>query len=246
MAITVGKRGCGDRVAGGIYLACPPGPVGHPIECHLFDPAKPVEAAVLGLSPRGVTLFDDGAGTTHVMDWIGSEHYPNVADFVEETRRLGVSRRIAKTAELARLGPRSKLFTVHSRALITNPGDWYAVDDVEWQPCPAHLAYAHCRRGLAAPHVIGDLDLPACARLWWHDVEGGAVGDDGLYFRQSGSTVYVAQERPPDVTPAYGLAIFGAFPIVQIEVIADHEGTGTESAMQAASQARLPLVLMDE
>jgi len=247
MVATIGKRGCGDRVAGGVYLSCPTSDHGHPTECFLLDPPKPIEAAVLGLSPRGVTLFDDASGRTHVMDWIGAESYPNVADFIEETRRLGVSRRIAKTEEFARLGPGSKLFVVHARALITNPADYYqALPEQDWYTCPATTAFAHCGRGQAEAHRFGaEMDAEPCGRLWWHDVAGGELSDLGCW-RTIGSTVYPCAPTPEGVTPRYELAIFGAFPIKQIEVVADHEGTGTESAMIAASQARLPLILCDE
>jgi hypothetical protein len=244
------ERGCGFRAAGGVYLTMPTGPVGHPIECFLLDPCQQIGADLLGLSPIGVSLFEDANGITHVMDWIGAENYPNVADFIEETRRHGVSRRVAKTLDFARLSVGSRLFAAHSRALIQNPGDWYdgvSEEDVEWHPCPAHTAYSHCGRGLATPHLLQPhVNGGTCARLWWHDVTGGEVSDDGTYYRTIGSTTYAAQERPEGVTPVYELALFGAFPIAQIEVVADREAGTHESAMIQSSQARLPLILVDE
>lgn len=246
------QRGCGFRMAGGVYLTMPTGPVGHPIECFLHDPCQQIEASLLGLSPIGVSLFEDASGTTHVIDWIGSDNYPNVADFIEETRHYGVSRRVAKTLDFAKLGPGSRLFAAHSRAWISNAGEWYkssGPEDVDWHPCPAHTAYSHCGRGLPVPHPLqAHVQGGTCGRLWWHDVTGGKLSADGTgeYWRLIGSTTYQAEPRPEGITPVYDLAIFGAFPIAQVEVVADREGGTHESAMIAASQARLPLVLCDE
>ena len=95
------KRGCGERVAGGIYLETRLGPNGHPLECFFMDPPGPVDAGGLGLSPRGVSLIAGEGGITHVWDWVGGDSYPNVADILEEGRRLGFSRRIASTADFS-------------------------------------------------------------------------------------------------------------------------------------------------
>jgi hypothetical protein len=233
-------RGCGSRVAGGVYLATPLGPNGHPVECYILDPPRPVEAAVLGLSARGVQLFQDARGTTHVMDIIGSDAYPNVADFLEETRRFGLSRRIAKTADFAALGPGSRIFCVHARAYIENARELQdailADRDLSTHVCPAFTAHEHCGRGTTDEHS-------PCAALWWHDVEG-ADPRDGL--RTLGSTAYRALPISRPVALRYQLAIFAALPIHQLEVVQDREGGSHESALEKAEVSRLPVVLVDD
>ena len=74
----------------------------------------------LGLSPIGVQLVERD-GVWHILDWIGSEHYPNVADFLEEVRRFGLSRRLAKTVDFSKLTERSKILVgfVHGTPFMT-------------------------------------------------------------------------------------------------------------------------------
>jgi len=77
-------RGCGTRKKSGIYweVKLGTGPRARPLEEFLLDPPQPVPPH-LRISPRGVQPIEVG-GVTHVIDWIGSENYPNVCDFLEE------------------------------------------------------------------------------------------------------------------------------------------------------------------
>jgi len=248
MQVTTGaKRGCGYRQAGGIYAATPLGPRGHMVECFLCDLPRPVEAAVLGLSPRGVTLFADQDGTTHILDIIGEDSYPFVADFVEETRALGLSRRLPRTTDFSALTPASRLFTVHRRALIANPQDYYAAGIAEaMHDCPAYTSYLHCSRG-GRPHAasVAD-DAEPCARLWWHDLDGDKESAGQPIARRVGDTVYQAHARPAGVVGQYELAIFGAFPIRQLEIVRDREGDTHETALDVAARSTLPCELVEE
>ena len=64
------------------------------------------------MSAVGVTLIERD-GVTHVLDVVGREHYPAVELFVDEARRVGVSRRIAVTTDFERLTPDSRLLVLH-------------------------------------------------------------------------------------------------------------------------------------
>lgn len=155
-AVTSGaRRGCGARQPGGAYLAVPLGPGGRPVEDFLIDPPvvlEPEQRQALGLAALGVTLLERD-GVTHVLDVVGREHYPRVVDFVDEVRRLGVSRRISRTADFSRLGPDSRLVLLHEHADVANalefPTDKRCPREVE-----EHLADGY--RGM-------------CARLWWDE-----------------------------------------------------------------------------
>src|SRR5579859_7564153 len=92
LATSGARRGCGYRQPGGAYFAVPLGPGGRPVEEFLIDRPIVVDAAKLGAAAVGVTLLERD-GVTHVLDIVGREHYPTVAEFVDEVRRLGVSRR---------------------------------------------------------------------------------------------------------------------------------------------------------
>jgi hypothetical protein len=90
------RRGCGYRQPGGAYFAIPLGPGGHPVEEFLIDPPILIDAERLGAASVGVTLIKRD-GITHVLDIVGREHYPTVAEFVDEARRMGVSRRAPRS-----------------------------------------------------------------------------------------------------------------------------------------------------
>lgn len=149
------RRGCGQRQPGGAYLAVPLGPGGRPVEHFLVDPPTVVsndQRDALGLCALGVTLIERD-GITHVFDIVGREHYPTVAGLVDEVRRLGVSRRISRTADFSRLSADSRLVLLHEHADVAN-----ALEFPAERRCPTerddHLADGY--RGM-------------CARLWWDE-----------------------------------------------------------------------------
>ena len=72
-------------------------------------------------------------GITHVLDVVGREHYPTVASFIDEARRLGVSRRAPRTIDFARISPASRLLLAHAHADIANAAE-FPCDD----RCPCH------------------------------------------------------------------------------------------------------------
>ena len=74
------RRGCGTRKKGGIYFETGLGSYGKPLEHFIIDP--PILVNDWSLSPLGVQLVERD-GVTHIVDWVGSEHYPNVADYLE-------------------------------------------------------------------------------------------------------------------------------------------------------------------
>jgi hypothetical protein len=99
-----------------------------------------------------VTLIERD-GITHVLDVVGREHYPTVAAFIDEARRLGVSRRAPRTIEFNRITPASRLLLAHAHADIANAAEFLCDER-----CPCHVP-EHLAAGFA--------DM--CARLWWHE-----------------------------------------------------------------------------
>lgn len=147
------RRGCGVRQPGGAYLAVPLGPGGSPIEHFLLDPPILIDANALGLSAVGVTLVERDDGATHVLDIVGREHYPTVAEFIDEARRLGVSRRIAKNSDFSRLTPRSRLILIHPHGDVAN-----ACEFPTSRRCPCEVE----------EHVEPEFS-DMCARLYWDE-----------------------------------------------------------------------------
>ena len=144
------RRGCGYRQPGGAYFAVPLGPGGRPIEEFLIDPPVVIDdPGRLGLASVGVTLIERD-GVTHVIDIVGREHYPTVAAFIDEARRLGISRRAPRTIDFGRITQASRLLLAHGHADIANAAEF---------PCEERCP---CR---VAEHLVpgfGDM----CARLW--------------------------------------------------------------------------------
>lgn len=117
------ERGCGRREAGGIYAEMGLSPVGRPIEHFLVEPESVMGIPKsLPLTPRGVLPLQDpfDEQVTHLVDWVGSESYPNLVDFLEEVRRFGLSRRLPDLESFPweKIGPKSQIMLVHARTII--------------------------------------------------------------------------------------------------------------------------------
>jgi len=108
------KRACGDsRVNNALYLCVDLSPYGKPIEYFLLDPTKPCD-----LKPFRTPIIVEGKEHNDIAIYIGKEFYPFIPDFVEESRIMGISRRIPKNFPFERLTPyKSRMFFVHERVI---------------------------------------------------------------------------------------------------------------------------------
>ncbi len=187
-----GERMCGaGRTAGGVYLECGLSAGGRPIEEFLIDPPVPVNPDDLGLSHIGVMITNEG----HVIDWIGESHYPYPADFVEEVRRMGVSRKVSQTTDFSKLAPGAMLIFAHAKAVCLNP-------EVGLTECPSGL------------HGPGEL----CASLMWSIPE---AGEEDCGTRPLVKDHYEVHHNA-DTRFAPGL--FLAVPLTNISIISDDAG----------------------
>ena len=184
------------------------------------------------MTPRGVKLYTDPSGATHILDWVGERYYPHVADFIEEVRRMGMSRRLPRTLDFSRLDPRSRVILIHARAWIDNAADYFAAMG-QWPPaawdCPKKLP----------EHLREDNPPNMCAGLWWWDVPADraipdqpAVGDFALGWRDMPSFSYLARHSAR-LKGAYRPAAFAALPITRLAVIRDDDQANLESAQRA-------------
>lgn len=254
------RRGCGTRVAGGIYAElglAPPGE-GVPIQDFLLDPPTPMDH--MEIAKVGVTLFErDGA--THILDWVGEQYYPNVTDFVEEVARFGLSRRLPSTLNFDALTPASRILTIHARAWIV-PHSAYR-PRFETKDYPGY----YCPKALPE-HEEGK--SPMCIGTWWEDVTDGeqvnveemtadtlistgfgppiTAGDMSLDLlhrlvnRRMPSFTYQAFGRALDggEMPDYRPALFAAWPIGRLGIVRDTAGGKHEDAMRRTAGSRLP------
>lgn len=255
--MTVAERGCGHRVAGGVYLEVPVSDRGLPLEHFIIDPPVPVNPEVLGLTPVGVTAIERD-GITHIFDWVGSSHYPNVLDVLLEAQHLGLSRRISRTEPaLKKLTKESRIYLIHSRGWMLNFKELQEAIDVE-RSIPLlnpGMATRRCPKG-KSDHLYTPtkgLDV-MCAGLWWDDIEPGAVTNhapDSSFprrvVRQMPSFSYTAWETPRGFRGDYRPALIASFPIAQITVIRDEaDPANQERSFQAVKNANLPVQLEDE
>jgi hypothetical protein len=123
---TIVERGCGQRVASGIYAECGLGRGGRALEDFLVDSPLPLPDGLdmRALANKAQVWADPRTGLAHLVIWIGAEHYPYVADYVEEVRRYGASRRISSAVDLSKLTPgASRMILAHPLARVVNWAD---------------------------------------------------------------------------------------------------------------------------
>lgn len=232
-------RGCGLRIAGAIYWEFgvvrempannTPGADRQRI---LLDPPVPIDIEALGMTAVGMHPIERD-GVTHILDWVGEDHYPNVADFIEEARRWGVSRRMPRNLPWRNLSARSTLLLVHRRGFIRN-----------WRDYRPQLAGAdRLLRTYACPtgnpdHATAHGTLTdCCAGVWWDDITGGVVpqgraAGDRTTVREMPWGTYTGRERPEGVEPQYETAIVARVPLGAVAVIQDTQGNTHQQTMQ--------------
>ena len=218
------QRGCGTRSEGGAYFEMGVGIGGLPIEAFLIDSPHVVPSA-LKISPRGVQMIEqqqpgpDGEiqSVWHLVDWVGAEHYPNVADFVEEARRFGVSRRLPRNLDFSKITPESRLLLVHARAYVVNTSEYS-----QWR-CPKQFS-DH------APEKL--LPGQCCAGVWWRDITDHSGFD--VERRDMPSFSYFGHRAPEGLEPEYSPAIFMSVPCSRIAVVS---GEGSGETMETVKHA---------
>lgn len=256
------KRGCGTRTKGALYFTTGIDSAGGKVvEDFLICPPVPAPDRI-NLTPLGVRLFvrenEAGEFVTHIADWVGSDSYPNVADFIEEVRRFGLSRKIPQTIfkqkkvwgydrvlrkSVEMLTPpftaESHIFLAHRRAFIEN-GICY-VQDVPFA-CPTETD-EH------VPGTTGD-DLH-CLGLCYQDVEGGNAIPGHLFpravMRTMPSFKYVGYAPPSPGVGQYSEqpAFFASFPCTALELVAGNAAQNA-SAAAAAGAHNLPLRIVNQ
>lgn len=242
MNATAVKRGCGSRVKGGVYMECGTSPTGQPLERFIVDPPRAIDPEALGVSPVGVTLHEI-RGVTHVFDWIGMTHYHNVADFIEETRRFGASRRLPKNLDFSRLTAQSRMILIHARGYLDNFGQYLMTEPEGARGCPS---------AKHDPKTTSEM----CARQWWQDVEpvgphgadvtGPMDADYRAITRKMPSFSYDAFQPPMGVKGIRRPAIFLSLPINRLVVIKSDDGSHADTAQRIEETAGIPVDVENE
>jgi hypothetical protein len=252
------ERGCGYRTQGGLYLEVPLSPFGRPVEDFLIcEPIQPT----FDLPVQGQLPFWK-RDTLHLLDWIGQCFYPNVADWIEETRVLGVSSKVSiqladRTAGnetdlsvLEALTPDSRLYFAHPRAYLHNIQAYIRAltfTDEPWK-CPKRVTM----------HPLYDEKLdhtPCCVGVYWWDLDRGDPEPvpAGINIPEADHLVrrtlpcrasYLGHRTPEDITPEYSPGIFAKFPMIQLAVVRGDHGEH-ESVLDRLSRLHLTLPVLE-
>ena len=233
------ERGCGFRTAG-VYACCGLSPNGTPLSDLTFCPPLPIPdwVNVPALGSVLVPEMDEyGETTYHILDRKGLNHYPNVADFYEEVRRMGVSTRLSPLLDFSKLSRNACVYHVHDRAYIEN---WY------------DYGFRHERCRAKNPnHSLEDMAVGPqeqfCIGLWWQDLEEGEEDPDnpGFVIRKMPSFEYRGQARPKGVVPVYEQRIFMRTPISRFDVLPGSEEE-TERWLVALAKSERPYQIVEE
>jgi hypothetical protein len=221
-----GARLCGQgRQGGELYLVSGLTSGGSAIETLLMDLPMQVDAEEMGISAIGIQTFMDPDGITHVLDWVGEASYPEVADFVEEARIKGISRKISHTAPIEGLSSDSRLYLLHPRAVVTNAADL---------PTPDRFA-CPCGHGHRAQE--------GCIGLAWHAKENAGPGTSARTLAQG--RTYPVNPRL-EGQPEYALGVFMVAPITALTVI-QHPDADIQAKQEArARSSALPVFVSPE
>jgi hypothetical protein len=227
-------RACGKRLAAGVYAETRLSPFGEPVEAFILCPPKPIDISAWGLAPRGARLVEI-EGVWHVFDIVSKADY-HVADYIEETRIKGASRRLSSKLDFSKLTEESRLVMIHAQAIIENYNEYPQPPTVT---CPLDIHLAQ----------LGEM----CAGLWWHDIPSEELQDQAediqCHRTIPGGVSYFAYPRPEGVIPVYRPGIFMSLPITNLAVIEGRnpqEEERAEKAFQAASLGKLPVFMEKE
>lgn len=227
------ERGCGaTRTVDGVYLEVGTSPYGRPFDDFLICPPVllPEGMTVATLANKNAIWRDPNTGISHIMIWVGESFYPYLPDYLEESRRYGISRKISPLTDFSQLTSASRMMMVHPKAYNAN---WAAQVQPEICGCnkPGHALYS-APGAHAGPCLYKLFDLmPTEAGSLVPD-ETDSRGYQG-YQRQIGSTRYLfhpTQERhlflpTPEIPHEFLPAVFGIFAPTNIALICDKDGS---------------------
>jgi hypothetical protein len=210
---TIVERGCGQRVASGIYAECGLGRGGRPLEDFLVDSPLPLPDGLdrRGLANKAQVWEDPRSGVSHLVIWIGAEHYPYVADYVEEVRRYGASRRVGSMVDVSKLTPgASRMILVHPLARVVNWADMAKPADCD-KRVPGHAGMLRGAEVLvAARHLLEDgrtVDAAPPPPLTWEEklarVASMATEDLEELARRDAAGEAVTLEAAPPPAPVH-------------------------------------------
>lgn len=265
------KRGCGDaRTEGGVYIESGLSPFGLPLEHFILDPPERWPGEKLPSLGVKIQKID---GFFHIVDVVGESHYPSPADYLEEGRRMGFSRKVNPGLDFSLLtAGASRIVTLHPKAIVK---DWerhaswgqssYQLDAMgfsdlyEVNPqkcfCPIYKREKDEKHINDAHHfctgyhwMLWDPDQPVQESESYQAGQRTAPASDFLVNRTIGSTTYkVFRSKIWLDNPEYEVGIIASLPITNIAVIKAKDGSHTETAAKVSEKTKqIPVTIEDE
>lgn len=225
-----GRRGCGMRKQNALYLCVGLSPRGRPVEDFLLDPVRPF----VGNAFRAPMILEREEAAPDALVWIGESHYPFVPDFVEEQRKLGLSRRIPRNFPFERLIPfESRVILVHPKARMVGEYEilWHTGSDYS-------MLEGKCRIPLQSHQCVFDLWPLSLA----HSVRGHEV--DGRIVRTP-SVSYIVPDAEVSGRVVYEKGAFAAFHITHLEWV-NRKGKCPVDLVSRAREIGLTIEVMEE
>lgn len=244
-----GQRGCGTRRSG-VYLEVGMGPGGRPFDEFLCDPPVPLPAWMTPemLANKATLVQRGGTGIVDVISWVGANHYPYLPDFLEEARRMGISRRVLPSFEFEKITPfESQIILVHPRAY--NP-DWqqHMPIDLCLLNRPGHSTLTtdegNPRQGPCLYQLYNLIPADDGRPIGQMSSFDPAQPDSFMYQRAIGDTTYqyIPTGESADLQPA----IFGRFYLTGVALVKDAAGKVNSAAEEKLSRSRMPYYEADE
>jgi len=231
------QRACGSREQDKMYIKVETSPVGKPIEHFIIDP--PMEWD--GDPPIRSPIFVPGGeeDLKHVVLGVGREYYPTVPDFVEEARKIGISKKVRRNFDF------SKLTKGKSRMILMHPKAIPIFDFDTNIPCPNKPEEAHvCTHrlwSLSALHRSNDqhyilsetvdeveIEIP-CGRKY--------TVEKPLFPSMEGYREHYSEEYKP--------GHFLAVPITRLEYV-NSDGKIPSDVKETAEESDMEVVVCDQ
>lgn len=214
------ERGCGTRVKGGLYACCGLSPNGRPLEDFLIDPPGSYRG-----KPFRAPIIQEKEGVKNLVFWVGAQHYPFCPDFIEESRRYGVSKRIPLGTDLSGIEPfKSRMYYIHPKAIIEG-----------------HIEKVHECVKNKKEHLEGE---EFCINSLYSFVDTKMA--NGKHLRRIGSTVYEVPFLNRSLNPSYVPGIFMFLPFSHLEYVMPDSGVVDDRVKNFVNRSNITVVMVDE
>ena len=221
--------GCGLRRQGKVYMYSNMKKhlEKYPFGYFLYDPPILIEdPTTWGICPQGISyIFKEGV--YHAVDWIGENNYPNAADILEEAFNMNGSGLIPLNSQM------DKLTLGKSRRLLVHPKGYLKNNKPYKEQYLALKRIPECFRKKGFQQHKSPENPQACASLHWQTVTGETPAIGRYVNRTVGSTTYEAVAPIKDVTPEFGIAIIGWFPIDELHIVHSDDNSEMDRIMKA-------------